>query len=103
MSKQELKRKIREAIEQSEFKDDIQKVSLFGSHAYGTPREDSDVDLLIEFTPTANIGLFKYARIHNYFEDRLRKKVDMATPTALSKYIHEKVIRQAQSIYEKTV
>ena len=26
-----------------------QKVILFGSYAYGTPRPDSDVDLLIEF------------------------------------------------------
>ena len=103
MSKQELKQKIREAIEQGEFKDDIQRVSLFGSQAYGTPREDSDVDLLIEFTPIANIGLFKYARIHNYFEDRLRKRVDMVTPTALSKYIREEVLEQAEPIYEKTV
>lgn len=103
MSKQELKQKIREAVEQSGFKDDIRRVSLFGSYAYGTPREDSDVDLLIEFVPTASIGLFKYARIQNYFEDRLRKRVDMATPTALSKYIREKVIGQAQPVYEKTV
>jgi predicted nucleotidyltransferase len=28
-----------------EFKPD--KIILFGSHAYGTPKEDSDVDLLV--------------------------------------------------------
>jgi predicted nucleotidyltransferase len=26
---------------------DPEKIILFGSHAYGTPREDSDVDLLV--------------------------------------------------------
>lgn len=102
MSKQELKQKIREAIEQSAFREDIQKVSLFGSHAYGTPREDSDVDLLIEFTPTAQIGMFKYAGIHSYFSDHLQKKVDITTPTSLSKYIREDVLEHAESVYEKT-
>ncbi|MDP3957028.1 MAG: nucleotidyltransferase family protein [bacterium] len=101
MDKEILKQKIRQAIEQSDFKDDIQKVSLFGSYAYGTPRPDSDVDLLIEFVPTARFGLFKYAGIQNYFEDELQKKVDMATPTALSKYIRREVIRLAEPVYAK--
>ena len=101
MEKQELKQKIREAIEQSDFRDDIQKVSLFGSYAYGTPRPDSDVDLLIEFVPTARFGLFRYASIVNYFEDRLQKSIDIATPTSLSKYIREQVIRDAEFIYDK--
>lgn len=103
MKKQELKEKIREAIEQSTFKDDIQKVSLFGSYAYGEPNENSDVDLLIEFTPTASFGMFKYASIHNYFEDCLHKKVDIATPTALSKYIKKEVLENAEFVYKKSV
>ena len=103
MSKQELKEKIREAVEQSEFRDDIRKVSLFGSHANGTSREDSDVDLLIEFTPLARIGLFEYAGIHRYFSNRLQKKVDIATPTALSKFIRDDVLSYAESVYEKNV
>lgn len=101
MNKETLKQKIREAIEQSDFKDDIRKVSLFGSHAYGTPRPDSDIDLLIEFVPTARFGLFRYAGIQHYFEDALHKKVDMTTPTALSKYIRHEVIRLAEPVYGK--
>jgi predicted nucleotidyltransferase len=34
-------------------------IVLFGSHAYGQPREDSDIDLLV-ITPTSN-GLFTKA------------------------------------------
>jgi predicted nucleotidyltransferase len=101
MDKQELKQKIRRAIEESEFRDDIQKVSLFGSYASGTPRPDSDVDLLVEFVPTARFGLFRYARIKHYLEDRLQKPVDMATKTSLSKYIREQVIDDAESVYDK--
>ena len=101
MSKQELKQKIREAIERSDFKKDIQKVSLFGSYAYGTPHEGSDIDLLVEFSPTARFGLFKYAGIQYYFEDILGRKVDIVTPTALSKYIRNDVIRLAEPVYGK--
>ena len=44
MNKEEVKEKVRVAISQSSFRDDIRKVSLFGSYASGTPRPDSDVD-----------------------------------------------------------
>lgn len=99
--KEKLKQKIRKAIENSDFQKDIQKVSLFGSYAYGAPRPDSDVDLLVEFVPTARFGLFRYAGIQHYFEDTLQKKVDMTTPTALSKYIRNEVISLAEPIYAK--
>lgn len=101
MGKQELKQKIREVIEGSEFKGDIESVCLFGSYAYGVPREESDIDLLVEFVPSARFGLFKYAGIQCYFEDALQKKVDMVTPTALSKYIRDEVIRLAEPVYGK--
>jgi len=101
MEKQELKQKIREAIEQSEFKDDIQKVSLFGSYAYGTPREDSDVDLLIEFTPMSSVGFFRLYYIQEDLENRVQKKLDLITPKALSKFIRDDVASLAEPIYEK--
>ena len=101
MSSQELKTIIREAIEDGPYRDDVRKVSLFGSYAYGIPREDSDVDLLIEFVPSARIGMFRYAGMQRYFEDRLGKKVDLVTPDALSKYIRGRVLGNAQSVYEK--
>lgn len=101
MNKQEIKQKICEVIEESDFKDDVQKVSLFGSYAYGTPRVDSDIDLLVEFVPTARFGLFKYVGIKHSFEDKLQKKVDLVTPQALSKYIRHDVINMAEPVYGK--
>jgi len=96
-----MKNRIKEAVETGPYRDDIRKVSLFGSYAYGEPREDSDVDLLIEFVPSARIGMFRYAGMHHYFGDRLGKKVDMVTPSALSRYIRETVLRKSETIYEK--
>lgn len=36
----------------------IQRLALFGSTLKGTARPDSDVDLLVEFTPDARPSLF---------------------------------------------
>jgi len=54
MSKQEIKQKIKEAAENDPLKNDIKKVSIFGSYIHGNFKSDSYVDVLIEFTPTAN-------------------------------------------------
>lgn len=101
MGKQEIKEKVREAIENASFKQDIQKVSLFGSYLHGTAKEDSDVDVLVEFTPEAHVGLFEYVEMQYTIEDHIQKKVDLLTPEGLSKFFRDKVISEAELIYEK--
>ena len=41
----------------------VLKAWLFGSYARGEQREDSDVDILVEFDHSSPIGLLAYARI----------------------------------------
>ncbi len=101
MSKQEIKEKVRQAIENASFKNDIQKVSLFGSYLHGTAKDDSDVDVLVEFTPESHIGLFEYVEIQNSIGDQIQKKVDLLTPEGLSKFFRDEVINEAELIYEK--
>ena len=101
MGKQEIKQKIKEAVEKDPLKENIQKVSLFGSYVHGDFKDDSDVDVLIEFTPTAKIGFFKYFDIRENMEKHIQKKVDLLTPEALSKYFREEVLKEAETIYEK--
>ena len=99
MGKQEIKA-IKEAIERDPLQSEIKKVSLFGSYLGGTPREDSDVDLIIEFVPTAKIGLFKLIEIKHNMEDYIQKPIDLLTPDSISKFFREEVISQAEIIYE---
>ncbi|MDO8529111.1 MAG: nucleotidyltransferase domain-containing protein [bacterium] len=101
MSKQEIKQKIKEAVEKDPLKDAIQKVSLFGSHIHGDFKNVSDVDVLIEFTPEARIGFFKYFDIRENMEKHLNRKVDLLTPESLSEFFRDEVIREAEIIYEK--
>ncbi|MCD8015510.1 MAG: nucleotidyltransferase domain-containing protein [Lachnospiraceae bacterium] len=53
----------------------IKKVTLFGSRADGTYRENSDVDLIMEFSKP--ISLFILAEIKFHLEDLLGVAVDI--------------------------
>lgn len=101
MSEKEIREKLVEAVKNNPHRDEIRKISLFGSYASDTPRPDSDVDVLIEFEPTASIGLFDFVRIQRSFSEFVGKKVDLSTPSALSKYFREEVLKSAKMIYEK--
>jgi len=101
MSKQEIKQKIKEAVEKDPLNKNIQSVSLFGSCVRGDFKDDSDVDVLIEFTPAAKIGFFKLAQIKRHMEGFVKREVDLLTPEAISKYFREEVLKEAEKVYEK--
>lgn len=78
----------------------IQKLSLFGSELKGTARPDSDIDLLVEFEPDANISLFDMARIEIELSSLLGgRRVDLRTAGDLSRYFREEVVRTAEPLY----
>jgi uncharacterized protein len=101
METKQIEKKLVEAIKNDPHQKNIRKVSLFGSYAYGNPRLDSDVDVLMEFEPDAPIGLFEFVRIQRNLSKTSGKKVDLLTPSALSKYFRDEVIANAKTIYEK--
>ena len=67
MIKQEIKDKLLEAVKHDPHLADIKSVALFGSHVNGMPGESSDVDVLIDFVPTAVIGFFTLSDIKDNF------------------------------------
>jgi hypothetical protein len=103
MTKEEIKQKLREAIEHSQYKDMIAKVSLFGSYAHNDPppRENSDVDVLIEFVPDSLIGAFEFIDLKDAIEKNLGKHVDLITTLGLSKFMRDDVLKYSEPTYEK--
>ena len=101
MDKLKLKKNLAEAVKQCSFKKDIKRVLLFGSYVKGNPRKDSDVDLSIEFYPSAKIGFFNFIGIKEEIEKFVGKHIDLLTPDALSEYFRKDVLRQAEIIYER--
>jgi len=67
---------IRDLISDIMTKYPIKKLSLFGSYAEGRARDDSDIDLLVEFS-SPNVSLFMLSHIKEEIESKLNKKVDL--------------------------
>lgn len=73
----------------------VRSLSVFGSVARGEGRPDSDIDILVEFEPGARVGLFSFARLQRYLEERLGKKVDLATPKSLHTALKKDILEEA--------
>lgn len=61
----------------------VSRLELFGSRADGSARVDSDVDLLVEFLPDANPGLFEMGALQDELEQRLGCRVDLLSRRAV--------------------
>ena len=79
----------------------IRRLSLFGSTLKGTNRQDSDVDLLVEFQPEGRPSLFTMAEIELELSPLLGgRRVDLRTAEDLSRYFRDEVVRMADLQYE---
>jgi predicted nucleotidyltransferase len=78
----------------------IHKLSLFGSALRDDFREDSDIDLLVEFQPGPAPSLFDLARMERELSTLLGGRiVDLRTPKELSRYFREEVLSSATVQY----
>jgi len=78
----------------------IRRLSLFGSTLKGTAREDSDIDLLVEFQPGHKPGLIGLAGMEQELSALLGgRPVDLRTAEDLSRYFRQDVLREAELQY----
>ena len=83
-------------------KNQIRKLSIFGSALRKDFRLGSDVDVLVEFQPDARVGLIRLAGIEMELSKILGRKVDLNTPGFLSKYFRDQVLSEAVVQYDAT-
>ena len=77
----------------------VLKAWIFGSYARGEEREDSDVDILVDFDDT--VGLLKHIHIMNELQDILNKEVDLVTNGTLLPFAEKTANRDKKLIYER--
>ncbi len=78
---------------------DVQELAVFGSAARGEMRADSDIDLLVEFKPSARPGLLGLAAMSRELSELLGRHVDLAVKAALKPRIRPAVLADARLIY----
>lgn len=93
----DLKKILPEACE--EFR--IRYVEVFGSIARNEEKENSDIDLIIEFEdPIEDEASSRYFGFLHFLEDHFNRKIDLITPRSLrNPYLTESIDRDKIRIY----
>ena len=70
-------------------------LSVFGSVLTDRFREDSDIDMMVEFLPEASPTFIELMQLQAELSDLLGRKVDLRTPNELSQHFRDEVIKHA--------
>ncbi len=73
----------------------VSSIGYFGSYSTGQQNEQSDLDLLVEFSQPVGWEFFTLER---FLEQSLGLRVDLVTRNALKEQIKESILKQVQYI-----
>ena len=69
----------------------VDKIGYFGSFANGEQTEDSDLDILVEFSKPVGWQFFV---LEKFLEESLGIKVDLVTKNAIKKQLRGRILNQ---------
>lgn len=73
----------------------VSSIGYFGSYSTGQQNDQSDLDLLVEFSQPVGWEFFTLER---FLEQSLGLRVDLVTRNALKEQIKESILKQVQYI-----
>ena len=76
------------------------KAYLFGSYSRDEADNNSDIDILVDLDYSKHIGL-GFAAMQSELQQRLKKKIDLISSNAVSKYIKPFIDKDKVLIYER--
>lgn len=77
----------------------VVRLAVFGSALRDDFRPTSDIDLLVEFAPGHTVTFFTLADVQCDLETLLGHPVDLHMPRALSPYLRDKILSEAEDLY----
>ena len=79
-------------------KNNAKRIAIFGSYARGEEGPDSDLDILVRFSPPKS--LLQLIRIENELKRSLKIKIDLITENSVNRYIADDIKTDEIVIYE---
>lgn len=80
---------------------DIQKAALFGSFIRGEQKEDSDIDILVEFKEGGKKTLLDLVGLELELEELLNRKVDVLTYNSIHYLLKDYILKEQEVFYEE--
>mgnify|MGYP006299273787 CR=1 FL=1 len=72
----------------------IKEMGIFGSYVRGEENENSDIDILVEFSPDIEFGLLTFCHLENQLSEKLGKKVDLVTKDGLKPHLGKDILKE---------
>ncbi|MEM2058555.1 MAG: nucleotidyltransferase family protein [Thermoproteota archaeon] len=72
----------------------VKTIGVFGSYTRGEEKEDSDLDVLVEFEEQAELSLLDFIRLENYLSEELGVKVDLVEKNTLKPRIGKRILEE---------
>ena len=72
---------------------------LFGSYAKNLQTEESDIDLLVNFTKP--VDMFDFVDIQEYLTKIFNKKIDLGTVNGLKSFVKDSILKEALTLWRK--
>lgn len=77
---------------------DVSRIGVFGSMARGEATEQSDIDLIVEFSKRKS--LLALVALERQMSETLGRRVDLLTEAAISPYLRDTIMNDLQVLYE---
>lgn len=77
----------------------VQKLALFGSVLGNNFHDDSDVDILVSFQPTAHVGFVTFSRMQRELSGLFKRPVDLVPIDGLKPVIRDSVLSNIEEVY----
>ncbi len=77
----------------------VRELAVFGSALRDDFRDDSDIDILVEFDPNARVGLIRFYQLQFELEQILQRSVDLVSKPGLHRLIRDNVLQTSEVVY----
>ena len=77
----------------------VQRLAFFGSVLRSDFRPDSDLDILVKFSPAARVGFMTLGRMKRELSEIFQRKVDLVLEDGLKPAIRSDILAEAQEVY----
>ena len=65
----------------------VRRAALFGSTARGEATETSDIDVLLEFDPVSDMGVYEYVALTRFIGEQFPSPVDVVNRATLKPHV----------------